>query len=301
MTQASNKTFKGKYKGDCGWRVTKKKLLSTDTGLTATITIEGKLSDLESLAGSSGSYRVKQNITVFGKTLNITQSELTNEPGGLGQLLVTATAGQTTGGGGGGGGSATPTYHFELDFTTVTRPLAEFKSEQCDFTAISDENWTMIWRWESLKGKTEYAGRYANFYAPTEAACKKEGGPVAALDDDWEQFTEEDFETELKYVQLVAKGVTEFFCQVPVIRKTSQDSLDTATPSKCGERDDSNVDGKFQGLANAWLKTADRWLRDSKHGSWQHYEEWSGFDHLDETLYPGGASGSGSNSGTSST
>ena len=147
MTQASNKTFKGKYKGDCGWRVTKKKLLSTDTGLTATITIEGKLSDLESLAGSSGSYRVKQNITVFGKTLNITQSELTNEPGGLGQLLVTATAGQTTGGGGGGGGSATPTYHFELDFTTVTRPLAEFKSEQCDFTAISDENWTMIWRW----------------------------------------------------------------------------------------------------------------------------------------------------------
>lgn len=309
MSQASQKTFGGKDIGDCGWRVTDVDIERTDTGYAYTVTIQGKKSDLKALCAAY--YTTEEGGTVtphargayaVGATLpdamelgigggTITKTKLSTQRAGLAKLVVTASKdGDRTDDGSSsqGGGESAQNYHEELDWTTATRPLAEFSSTTADFTSMSAADWAQIGRWESLKGKTEYAGRYGAFQAPTSNACKKDSGPAAGDDGDWEQaFTS----TPLLYVQLVAKGVTEFYAQVPVYRKTSQSNLNQANAiSKCGQRDDSGVPQKFRILANAWLKTADRWTRDSKNGSWNHSEEWSGFDSLDATLYPTGAS-----------
>jgi hypothetical protein len=52
--------------------------------------------------------------------------------------------------------------------------------------------------------------------------------------------------------------------------------------SRCGRRDEPE---KFDDLADAWLKTADSWSK-TGNSRWEHRQEWSGFDSLDEDLYP---------------
>lgn len=273
------------YHGNTAPRITGRKLQRTDTGLTGTVTVEGKLSDLETQAGrapaaGAGGYKVGSSLSVLGTSLKISQTELQSAPGGMGKLIVTATAGETQSGGGSGGGEVTPAYHMELDFSTVTKRLSEHPA----FANLDNDDWGEIAKWEALKGQEKFLGKWAAFNYPTDSALDKAAGPDPADDEDWSTLDA----TEQAYAELVMKGVQEYFVQVPVVRRTSQAALnDTQTVSRCGQREDPP---QFASLAAAWLKTADRWSRDSKHGSWQHHEEWSGFDSLDETLYPTGSS-----------
>lgn len=275
------------HHGNVAARSTTKELQRTDTGFEATVILEGALASLKSAA--KGTYKLGAEITVLDVgDLEITKSRLETKPGGLGVLTVTATRERNTDddsddsgggeGGGGGGGGSTPdsTYHLEVDFTTITRPIAENSA----FASITAAEWEAIRRWESLAGNPAYAGRYAALASPTLAATKKPDGPDAANDDDWASL--ETAHKSDKYAGLVLKGVEEYMVPVPVVRKTSVGGTVAAT--RVGQREDPP--GDLSGLAHAWLKTADRWTRDSKHGKWTHSEEWTGFDSLDSTLYP---------------
>lgn len=271
--------------GNTGGRRTTCELERTDTAFEATVVVEGSLSSV--MTAAVGAYKLGSKITVLDvSNLEITKSRLETKTGGLGVLTVTASRERTTeddgddeggegGGGGGGGGSSEANYHLEVDFSTITRPIAE----NVAFNAITDTEWEAIRRWQSLAGKSEYSARYSKFQAPTEAALEKADGPNVSDDADWEDL--ETSHKSDKYAALIAKGVEEYMVTVPVVRKTSSGGSVTATA--VGQRENPP---QFGNLANAWLKTADRWTRDSKRGKWTHSEEWTGFETLDATLYP---------------
>ena len=271
-------------------RSTTYELERTDTGFEATVTIEGAITGLK--AAVKGTYKMGAKITVLDVAdLEITKSRLGSKPGGVGVLTVTATRERNDsddeeeqeGGGGGGGGGDNPeaTFHVEVDYTTVTRPIADNPA----FAGIDAEGWAQIRRWQALAGNSALAQRYAAFDAPTILASEKEGGPDPNDNSDWNALPTAN--NVKAYAQLVYKGVEEYMVQVPVIRKTSVGG--SVSASRVGQQDTpsttTGIESSYQ-----WLKTADRWIRDSKRGKWTHSEEWSGFDSLNPTLYP--ASGS---------
>lgn len=282
--------------GNTGVRRTTCELERTDTGFEATIIVEGSIASLK--AAVTGSYKLGTSISVLDvANLEITKSRLETKPGNLGVLTVTATRERTDaddsedeGGEDDPGGTTPPStpepaFHMEVDFSTITRPI----SENVAFTSITATEWEAIRRWQSLESNSAYSGRYAAFQAPTAAALAKEGGPDAANDNDWAAL--EASHGSAKYAELVSKGVEEYMVVVPVIRKTSVGG--SVAASRAGQRD---TPPQFDNLAGAWLKTADRWTRDSKRGKWTHSEEWTGFESLDSTLYPTTSSGGSSSS-----
>ena len=88
----------------------------------------------------------------------------------------------------------------------------------------------------------------------------------------------------LKFCQKLAKGISAYQVQVPVVRKTETtvNGPGSNASSRCGMRD---TPPKFSNLADAWLKTADSWTKTGS-SKWEHCQEWSGFDSLDPDLYP---------------
>lgn len=296
--------------GSSAARTTNSELERTDTGFDATVTLEGSIDSLKTAA--TGTYKLGATLTVLGVSqLKITKSRLETKPGGLGLLTITATRGSTTDddeeeegggeGGGGGGGEDTPAanFHMEVDFSTITRPISEHSA----FATMDDADWQAIRRWQSLESNSAYSGRYSAFQTPTAAAAAKDGGPSVSDDNDWEDLADDYSAEAAKYAELVSKGVEEYMVVVPVVRKTSVGG--SVSASRVGQRNDPP---QFSNLAGAWLKTADRWTRDSKRGKWTHAEEWTGFESLDDTLYPpasgggsGGSSGGSSSSSSSST
>ena len=298
--------------GSSAARTTNSELERTDTGFEATVTIEGSIDSLKTAA--TGTYKLGASLTVLGvSNLEITKSRLETKPGGIGVLTVTASSERKTdangdevapssdSGQGGGGGNDTPenNFHMEVDFSTITRPI----SQHSTFAAMDDADWEAIRRWQSLESNSAYSGRYSAFQTPTAAAAAKDGGPSVSDDNDWEDLADDYSEEAAKYAELVSKGVEEYMVVVPVVRKTSVGG--SVSASRVGQRNDPP---QFSNLAGAWLKTADRWTRDSKRGKWTHAEEWTGFESLDDTLYPpasgggsGGSSGGSSSSSSSST
>ena len=277
-------------KGNDNARVTGEKLTVTETQATATVTLKGALSKVTTVMGST--YKVGSKMTVLGTSeLEITQLDLEREDGGIGRLTVTASKGlDKDKDDDGGDQQPEKSYHVELDFTTVTKPLSghpEYGSK------ISAADWEAIRRWESLKGESRYAGRYAAFESPTTAAAQKEDGPDPSLAGDWAGLAGRAKD----YAEHLARGVTEYMVQVPVVRRTKQEKFnENDTISKVGKKVSSDdVPKPFRSTADVWMKTADRWSRDSKHGYYNHYEEWSGFDELDEVLYGEGYADEGEN------
>ena len=113
------------------------------------------------------------------------------------------------------------------------------------------------------------------------AVAVKEGGADPSDDDDWVELSDLS-ETAQKYAEKIAKGIEEFMVQVPVYRKTSTTS-DIGNSSGVWAR---SSPGGHAPSGYVWLKTADNYHRDTKHGRWTHSEEWTGFASLDSDLYP---------------
>lgn len=270
-------------RGNTAPRITSRKIVRGETAHTATIVLEGKLSDLSGQA--AGDWKLGTKCTVLGlDDLEVAQSELQTRPGGLGTLTVTATRPTRHGEGGGGGGGASPIstslFHVEVDFTTITKPLAEHPA----FSELDDIAWAAIHRWEALAGNSLYSGRYAAFQVPTYIGANKADGPDPSADADWADLLEQG-ERALEYAKRKIKGIEEYMVQVPVIRKTSSESAKVIVDSHVGQRETPDTATGIEG-AYAWLKTTDRWSRDGRRGKWTHEEEWTGFDRLDPLLYP---------------
>ena len=85
-----------------------------------------------------------------------------------------------------------------------------------------------------------------------------------------------------KYAQKIAAGIDSYMLQVPVVRRTLT-VAEMTTSSAAGQRE---APPGYAAVRPAWLKTKDSARRSGKRGAWERIEEWTGFDSLDEDLYP---------------
>lgn len=88
-----------------------------------------------------------------------------------------------------------------------------------------------------------------------------------------------------KYARKIAAGIDSYMLQVPVVRRTLT-VAEMPTSSAAGQREDPPG---YVAARPAWLKTKDSARRSGKRGAWERIEEWTGFDSLDEDLYPASA------------
>lgn len=293
--------------GNTAPRETNLRLARDENGVTATFDVRGQLEDsgsgpslvkgLKTLAkttpsNGTGGYARGGWLKVLGVWVQVTQTILSPGGGGIGTLQVTATyktekadsQSQPTD----GSSVATDGFHEELEWQLQNKPLSDFQhlsnskyQFQTLFSDPSSANYQALARWLDARQEDKYVARTAGFETPTETAAGKDGGADPAADDDWESLTG----AALGYAEKVAKGIEEFMVQVPVYRKTSTTS-NIGTSSNVGTR--NNPSGHAPS-GYVWLKTADNYTRDNKHGRWTHSEEWTGFASLDPDLYPSGS------------
>lgn len=290
-------------KGDLWPRVSSKKLETTETETTATLEVTGKASYLQTaragpltetgvVSPRTWNYSVGQSVTVFGVSLPITRSVLESGDGGLGKLTVTATKEQRTETGEtdpvSGQPVTAPTFYEELEWQLQNKALSEFAgTSPMDFSTLfstpASDEYQGLKRWLDMREETKYVARTAAFYTPTAAAAKKDSGANPAVDGDWVTLASLSA-TAQKYAEKIAKGTEEFMVQVPVYRRTSTTS-NIGQTSGVGTRSAPPSGSKIPS-GYVWLKTADNYHRDTKHGRWTHSEEWTGFASLDSDLYP---------------
>jgi hypothetical protein len=205
-------------------------------------------------------------MTTMGETLNVLSTKLVKNRGGTGTLSIYLGDGDVTGEGIATAEDRTETV--ELDYTLMEKPLENHPL----FAALfAGTGYLIVKRWESIPA--EAIMRKTAFEVP------KTDSADPAVDADWEAITDE---LALLYCQKRLKGIESYFLQVPVVRKTSV-LKKAATASKCGQRD---TPPDFAAVQDVWLKTADKMRRTGAKGAWERMEEWTGFDELDEDLYP---------------
>lgn len=239
-----------------------------DASATATLVYSGDLAKLKAMAGTftvgRPSNAVPSNLDISGDTYKVTGVEITGGPGGTGRLTVGLAAVSNS------AVTVLPTekgVDWQLDWTLVEKPLEQHP----DFAALFTESSTYakIETWKKLSDHG-YITEKAQFTVPNDL-----GNPTI-----WAPLTGD----ALKFCQKLAKGISSYQVQVPVVRKTettvSGPGLNAS--SRCGMR---QAPPKFADLANAWLKTADSWSKNGQ-SKWEHVQAWSGFDSLDEDLYP---------------
>ncbi len=246
---------------------------------TATLVYVG---DLAKIKAKAGSFRVGHNapageipssLKITDETFEVASVEIAGGPGGTGRLTVglSAKSADAT------GGSSILNVDWSLEWTLVERKL-ELHPTFAPLFDPSDNNYALapINKWEKIQD--EYPEKYAAFEYPK--TLDKEGNVSA-----WEKLKDVS-DLALKYCQKLAKGISAYNVQVPVVRKTKyQTSGPLATAdagSTCGQREEPD---RFKTVAKAWLKTADSWQKTGL-SRWEHRQEWTGFDSLDEDLYP---------------
>lgn len=255
---------------DCGIKI-------ADSSASATLVYVGSLSNLKTTASTfiigqsapSNSIPTSLKITqILSAPFEVTSVELRGGPGGTGRLTIgLASPTYTTEG-------ASPTTNnvdWQLEWTLVERalklhptfaPLFDPENNNYSFESID--------KWECLP--PEYATYKAQFKIPDRLDKPTTWTVLPAL--------------AKKYCEKLAKDMRAYTVQVPVVRKiehkTSGPPSGSDSSSSCGQRE---APERFATLRDAWLKTADSW---SKTGlsRWEHRQEWSGFDSLDEDLYP---------------
>lgn len=241
----------------------------TDSSSNATLIYAGGLAQLKAKAATftvgAASSAVPADLNISDDPFKVAGVEITGGPGGTGRLTVRLTAPSHTSAS--GGTPSEKNVDWQVEWTLVERPLEQhptFASLFTDSAAIAD-----IEKWKNLPPQNIV--EKSQFRVPDNV---EEPNTWYALTGNTKLFCEK-----------LAKGITAYQVQVPVVRKTEYrvtgpgSNSDTST---CGKRENPP---KFDTLAAAWLKTADSW---SKTGSsrWEHRQEWSGFDSLDPDLYP---------------
>ena len=238
-----------------------------DASATATLVYRGNLAELKATAGGftvgQTSSAVPSALDISGDPFKVTGVEITGGPGGTGRLTVGLAAAAN------GAVTVIPTekgVDWQLDWTLVERPLEQHP----DFAALFTSAATLcaIEKWKNIKDK--YIDYKFQFKVPDDIEK-----PTA-----WRSLTG----NALKFCQKLAKGISSYQVQVPVVRKieTTVNGPGLNASSKCGRRQSPP---KFADLADAWLKTADSWSKTGQ-SKWEHRQEWSGFASLDPDLYP---------------
>ena len=242
---------------------------------TATLVYVG---DLAKIKAKAGSFRVGHNapageipssLKITDETFEVASVEISGGPGGTGRLTVglSAKSADAT------GGSSILNVDWSLEWTLVERKLELHPTFAPLFDPESgDYAMEAIKKWKDLDSDIKHAAHRAAFEIPDNPE-----NPTS-----WTKLTG----LALKFCQKLAKGIEAYQVQVPVVRKTKfQTSGPLATAdsgSTCGKREKPD---RFSAVANAWLKTADAWQKTGL-SRWEHRQEWSGFDSLDEDLYP---------------
>ncbi len=238
-----------------------------DAAATAALVYRGRLAEVKATAAGftvgATSNAVPADLDISGDPWKVTTVEITGGPGGTGRLTVGLSAAA------GGAVTVQPTekcVDWQVEWTLVERPLEQHPDFAALFTAAA--SLAAIEKWKNIHD--EHIDYKAQFKIPDDLE-----NPTA-----WTSLTGD----ALKFCQKLAKGITAYQVQVPVVRKTETtvNGPGLNASSRCGYRD---TPPKFATLADAWLKTADSW---NKTGSskWEHRQEWSGFDSLDTDLYP---------------
>lgn len=293
-------------KGNMAARETNHALEETEDGYTGTFEIVGSLANVKTAGGRAAAYdattgelttvggKVGTSVKVFGKTLQITKTELSAERGGTGKLKVTAAAekktevddpenpGQTV---------EVDSYRFEIDFSLQGKSLETLSRNGHDYAAMFETPASAackaLRRWKNIKSEEKYFARWAALEAPTEEAANKEGSADPAIDSDWETLSSVSA-LAAEYAGKVANGVEEYLVQVPVVRKVTT-TRNAPHASTAGQRENLPSGAPTITGVGAWLKTGDSWTKDTKHGKWTRTEEWTGFASLDEDLYGSGS------------
>lgn len=232
---------------------------------SATLVYVGDLPSLKRLASShpaESKFNIPEELKITSAEMFVTSVELTGAPGGTGRLTIRVASPSVDHDGSGGSNN---NVCWEVEWTLVERKLEQhpdFKGLFTDTTTLEN-----ITKWRSLSDT--YVKHRAKFEIPD------------SLDNPstWTALTG----GSLKFCKKIAAGIEAYTVQVPVVRKiTHKSSSSGITASKCGQRDTPE---RFNNVATVWLKTADSWAKNGL-SRWEHREEWSGFDSLDEDLYP---------------
>ena len=254
-----------------------------DDGATLVLTYQGARDQATAWVRA---HKVGNKFSGWGRTLpakNIAASIL---PGGLAEIVVTCAEGDATGGG--GSGQSTANEVVSIDYTLVAHPIETHPK----FAALRKsrlEQYTKFRRWAAIPDDPVFAAVKAAFQTPSaaglDAVAADENNTTGLPDPDTGRYWETLGGDALALAKLKDKGIDDYLVVVPVVRRTT-------TAVSCGSRDTScgkrakDVPSRFAGCAKAWLKTVSRWSRSARTGRWTHEEEWSGFEELDETLYP---------------
>jgi len=208
--------------------------------------------------------------TYEGVSLRVLSSSKRRDRGGLGTLTITLGDKDKTGGGGGGDDGKNTKY--EVDYTLIEKPIEQHplfrdifnNPELATFRADIE-----VWRNLELK----YISRKMQCQYPIQ------DDPDPFNEDHWHSFSG----TYEIYCRKILAGIESYFLQVPVIRKTTVEASPPSS-SSAGMRDTPPKTFGIHG--KQWIKTVDRTLSTDRNGRWERQEEWSGFDNLDENLYP---------------
>ena len=203
--------------------------------------------DYAALNTLAGSYTV-DSTTIDG--LTVRSKELSPEDGGLAKLTIVADNIVATGGGGNGG--ADPVY--ELEWSREDKDIKNNPKFQAGGTyALTDAERREVT--DALEGN----------------------GPLPTTGSKYELF------------KRLQRGVTSYPIGIPVARSTTY-SITRPTssgtwvrgtpPALCG----APTNSPQTGAAYVYVKTADRVVRRS--GGFERIQEWSGFEDVDELLYP---------------
>jgi hypothetical protein len=254
-----------------------------DDGKTLVLTYRGAR---DKAAAWLRGHKVGDKFSDWGQTLpakNIAASVL---PGGLVEIVVSCAEGDATGGG--GSGSSTANEVVSIDYTLVAHPI-ETHPKFATLRKSHLDQYTKFRRWFTIPDDPVFAAIKAAFKTPSAAGlaavAADENNTTGLPDPDTAAHWEELAGDALALAKLKDKGIEDYLVVVPVVRRTT-------TAVACGNRDTScgkratDVPGRFKACAKAWLKTVSRWSRSTRTGRWTHEEEWSGFEELDETLYP---------------
>lgn len=158
---------------------------------------------------------------------------------------------------------------YEVEWVEVQKPVEQHPIFHSGEFSLSIQDWTDVAAWED----------------EPDAALRREFMYKGADGDDVILGT-----PARKLAEKKAHGTTSYMVFPPVLRRTQARRTNVSSSAAGGRQDPPEEFGTLpkqpNGSAYVWFKTADRSVRAGKNGKWQRVEEWTGFDHIDEDLYP---------------
>jgi hypothetical protein len=163
-----------------------------------------------------------------------------------------------------------PNVTIEIDYTLIEKPLETNPFFNDLFRGAATDQLKALRKWESIGDDA------IDLKIDLKYPLAADSDP--SVPEDWAALPE----LAAKFATKKLAGIEAYFKQVPVVRKTTVIPAPIST-SSAGQRENPP---DFTGEGIAWLKTADKVISRKQKGAWERIEEWTGFESLDEELYP---------------